>query len=143
MKIYTIAEEVYRELRQPSNISVASVAYWMQCNLGLLNTQIGTEYILDSSGEASPEIGDTEAAVFKYLYQIEYYSKKLRSNLGSSAYIPVTQISSEGVRMRKVTKTEIARTIANVRKELENELTALTRAYLKDKAKIAVISIYP
>lgn len=143
MKIFDIAGEVFNDLGRPSSISVASIAYWMKSNIGLLNIQISSDYTLDDSGEADPEIGKKEAAIFKCLYKVNYFSRKIRSNLGAAAYIPVTQISSEGVRMKKIDKTDIAKTIAEIRKDAANELDTLTTEYNKRNAKIAAISIYP
>jgi hypothetical protein len=44
MKIVDIADEIYRELSEPSTISIPSIAFWIRSNVGELNNRINTTF---------------------------------------------------------------------------------------------------
>ena len=49
MKVVDLADEIYRELGSPSDISIAPIAFWCRTNIGALNNSIMSEYVVDSS----------------------------------------------------------------------------------------------
>ena len=44
VKIVSIADEAYRELASPSDLSIAAISFWLRTNLGQLNNLIDTSY---------------------------------------------------------------------------------------------------
>ena len=53
MKIVDIADEIYRELGEPSTISIPAIAFWIRSNVGELNNRINTTFkIVDYGAEA-------------------------------------------------------------------------------------------
>jgi len=53
MKIVDIADELYRELGQPSSISIPAISFWIRSNVGELNNRINTTFkIVDYGSEA-------------------------------------------------------------------------------------------
>lgn len=53
MKIVDIADEIYRELGEPSSISIPAISFWIRSNVGELNNRINTTFkILDYGTEA-------------------------------------------------------------------------------------------
>lgn len=44
MKIVDIADEIYRELSEPSTISIPSISFWIRSNVGELNNRINTTF---------------------------------------------------------------------------------------------------
>ena len=42
MKVVDIADELFREVGEPSTYSIASIAYWVRANVGRLNSHINT-----------------------------------------------------------------------------------------------------
>ena len=53
MKIVDIADEIYRELSEPSTISIPSIAFWIRSNVGELNNRINTTFkIVDYGADA-------------------------------------------------------------------------------------------
>ena len=53
MKIVDIADELYRELGQPSRISIPAISFWIRSNVGELNNRINTTFkIVDYGSEA-------------------------------------------------------------------------------------------
>ena len=53
MKIVDIADELYRELGEPSSISIPAISFWIRSNVGELNNRINTTFkIVDYGAEA-------------------------------------------------------------------------------------------
>lgn len=53
MKIVDIADEIYRELGEPSTISIPAISFWIRSNVGELNNRINTTFkIVDYGSEA-------------------------------------------------------------------------------------------
>ena len=53
MKIVDIADEIFRELGNPSTISLPAISFWIRSNVGELNNRINTTFkILDYGTEA-------------------------------------------------------------------------------------------
>ena len=44
MKIVDIADEIYRELGEPSSISIPAISFWIRSNVGELNNRINTSF---------------------------------------------------------------------------------------------------
>jgi hypothetical protein len=88
-KIVDIADEIYRELGAPPDISIPSVAFWLRTNLGKLNILINKRYTintLDLEVDAiSPETFTiTEKAILKKMYNISYYDRQIIKLIGRS-----------------------------------------------------------
>ena len=88
-KIVDIADEIYRELGEPSDVSIPSVAFWLRTNLGKLNILINKRYTintLDLEVDAiSPETFTiTEKSIFKKTYNIHYYDRQIIKLIGKS-----------------------------------------------------------
>ena len=103
-KIVDIADEIYRELGEPSDVSIPSVAFWLRTNLGKLNILINKRYTintLDLEVDAiSPETFTIiEKSIFKKMYNIHYYDRQIISLIGKSRNINLvnTDTSTSGV----------------------------------------------
>ena len=88
-KIVDIADEIYRELGEPTDISIASVAFWLRTNLGKLNILINKTYSINSTDlevdAISPETFTiTEKSIFKKMYNITYYDRQIIKLIGKS-----------------------------------------------------------
>jgi hypothetical protein len=88
-KIIDIADELHRELGEPDDISIPSIAFWLRSNLGKLNIHLNKKYFintLDLEVDAiSPETFTiTEKTIFKKLYNIHYYDRQIIKLIGKS-----------------------------------------------------------
>ena len=53
MKIVDIADEIFRELGEPSTISIPAISFWIRSNVGELNNRINTTFkIVDYGADA-------------------------------------------------------------------------------------------
>ena len=109
MKVVDIADELHRELGDPSSLSIPAIAYWLRTNIGALNSHIKTSYGVnettfeieqkqtDSAGlEETVEIGEQERAILKKMYMVHFYEIKLRENITNLATDTVISVSDDG-----------------------------------------------
>jgi hypothetical protein len=141
-KIVDVADEIYRELGEPSDLSIASIAFWLRTNIGDLNILINKKYyitedtleigILEDSGD---EFKDIEKSIFKMIYSIHYYERLFRNALGAASTDSTIEIDQNGFRAKRVNKNELAKTYSDLRKQIVSELDILTRNYNLNEAK--------
>jgi hypothetical protein len=135
-KIVDIADEIYRELGEPSDLSYASIAFWLRTNIGDLNILINKKFyitedtleigILEGSGDV---FGNIEKSIFKMIYSVHYYERLFRNALGAASTDSVLEINQNGFMARKINKNELAKTYAQLRKQISDELETLTKNY--------------
>jgi hypothetical protein len=135
-KIVDISDEIYRELGEPSDLSLASIAFWLRTNIGDLNILINKKFyiiedtleigIVEDSGDAFTDI---EKSIFKMIYSIHYYERLFRNALGAASTDSTIEIDQNGFRAKRVNKNELAKTYSDLRKQIVSELDILTRNY--------------
>ena len=132
-KIVDISDEVYRELGEPDDISIASVAFWLRTNVGSLNVLLNKDYSINQSTfeieSSENNFTINEKSIFKKLYIIHYYDRQLRKTLVSVSLDSVVSISDEGSSVTKVNKNELSKTFAGIKKQEMAELRELINQY--------------
>lgn len=88
-KIVDIADEIYRELGEPDDISIPSIAFWIRTNIGKLNIILNKNYSINTTNlEIDAIEGEpftiNEKAIFKKLYKIHYYDRQIVKLIGKS-----------------------------------------------------------
>jgi hypothetical protein len=141
-KIIDIADEIYRELGEPSDLSHSSIAFWLRTNIGDLNILINKKFYIDedtleiSIPENSGDVFDTvEKSIFKMIYSIHYYERLFRNALGAASVDGTIETDENGFRTKSVNKNELAKTYATLRKQINEELMILTKNYNINEAK--------
>ena len=129
-KIVSIADEVYRELGDPSDLSIATISFWLRTNLGQLNNMLNLDKVIDETTlELEEELTVDQAVIFKKLYFIHYYDLKILSTLGAASNDSVIEVASDGARVRKINKNELSKSWMSARKAERDELDKLINAY--------------
>ena len=77
MKIVDIADQIFRDLDTPSDLSIPAVAFWLRNNVGSLNNHISTDFAIKAeTGEllnSKDEEIDAEAtAILKKMYMVHH-----------------------------------------------------------------------
>ena len=68
-KIVDIADEIHRELGNPTDLSIPPISYWLTTNLGQLNNLLNLTLTLDEDNlELSTDLDDQQKVIFKKLY---------------------------------------------------------------------------
>lgn len=132
--ILQIADEIYFELGNPDDTSIAAVSYWLRSNIGGLNSKLSTGYEIQTTSpfNVTPEIGENEKIIFKKLYMIYYYTKFINANLGASAFSVVLEYQSDGDSIKRINRNEVAKTYLQLRKQLVDELKVDLKDYKID-----------
>ena len=141
-KIVDISDEIYRELGEPSDLSLASIAFWLRTNIGDLNILINKKfYIVENTLEVGVEensgdsFGNIEKSIFKMLFSIHYYERLFRNALGAASVDSVVSVTDDGSTVVKINKNELAKNYSQLRRQINEELLALTKNYNMNEAK--------
>lgn len=134
MKVVDIADEIYRELDKPSDLSIPPITFWVRTNLGTLNNLINTTFSVDETtleikDDDSNEITQQEGAILKKIYLAHHYDVKIRSSLGAASVDQVVELASDGSRIKKINKTEQGKTYQSVRSQVVEELKFMIAGY--------------
>lgn len=134
MKLTDLADNIFRNLGEPEEISIPNIAFWLVGRIGELNTLINTTIVYDENlEEFNPELTDEQAAIFGLMYSISYFTRFVRSSLGASAY-DWSEISEGDTMIRRVSRNEVAKTYQQLRNQLQNELNDLVFFYKQNRA---------
>ena len=138
MKVVDIADEIYRELGQPSSLSIPPISFWVRTNLGGLNNLLNTAFAVEEGAnleikdEGGAEITQQEVSIMKLQYLMHYYDGLIRGSLGAASTDAVVELSSDGSRIKKVNKNEQSKVYYTVRTHVFEELRMMIGGY-KDK----------
>lgn len=128
MNIVSLADICYRELDSPDDTSIPNIVFFLTANLSQLNTLIGSSYSLDDNQEPTPELGDSESVILKYIYLIHYYNRIIRSNLQAGAY-DVMELQEGDTTIRQASRNELAKSYNQLKMALEDRLHRLISSY--------------
>lgn len=81
--ITEVAEEIHKELDDPTVPTVGQIFYWLSFNAGKLNNKISTFYVLDGD-DYSPQLETDEKDILKAMYFNHYYNDLSRKALVGS-----------------------------------------------------------
>jgi len=135
MKLVDIVDALYRELENPTDISIAAIHFWMESNLGNLNIAVNTDYSFNTSTRQINDNGGNEIsnlediAIYKQLYKVHRAKVLVRRHLGAASTESIIQIDSDGSSIRKVNKTTLAAEYRQLLKNEEDTLDNLVKNY--------------
>ena len=142
MKVVDIANEIFIELGEPSSLSIPAITFWVRSNVGKLNNAINTEFSVKEStleikrkiNDIETNIGIDEASILKKMYFVYYYDTQIRANVRGLETDAVVEVSSDGMRVRKTSKTEIIRYLTSLKRLELDELNKMINYYKIHKA---------
>jgi hypothetical protein len=128
--VASIAQEIYEEMGEPSDFSIASIAAWVRRNIGGLGNLLNNEYAINNTTlEISPNLSDAEKYIFKKMYSIYFFDLKIKST-GSLAVNDYISIKDDIANVQKINKNEVLKNFYNIRKQEYDELQSLVSDYL-------------
>ena len=139
MKIVDIADEIFRELGEPDDLTIPAITYWVRSNVGALNNYLNKTFevkedTLELIDSYKHEIGPNESVVFKKMYSVHYYDVKIRRNLGVVEKETIIAVSDEGTSVTKINKNQVTLALTSLKRAEETELHQLITAYKTDKS---------
>ena len=69
------------------------------------------------------------------MYMLHYYDQQIRSNISSAGTDAVIEVASDGMKVRKINKTELAKHLGEIKKQEQEELNRLINYYKTNKSK--------
>lgn len=139
MKIVDIADEIFQDLEEPTNLSIPKIAYWLRYNIGKLNVLLDLEVVVDETTmEFSPELSEDERDIFSELYIIKYYDDLARKSLGANAYDAIEWLSLteiDGTKITRINKNEVAKTYQQLKRDHMTDLNELVAKYRINRAR--------
>lgn len=143
MKVVDIAEETFRELGEPSTISVPAIATWLRNNIGGLNNAINTEFEINASSleierkvdSNMVDITEYETFIFKKMYVVHYYELLVRQSAGAASTDTVVEVSQDGMRVRKANKLNVLKELTATKKQEVEDLFRAINFYKTNKAQ--------
>lgn len=130
MTITDISLDLWRELGEPTDISVAFIIGYFRSNIGVLNNLLTKIFVINATTlEIDPELTDDELVIFKKVFEIYYFIKVIRTNLGASAFTAILEVQNDGAVTRLVNRNEVAKTYITLKKDAMQELKDLLNAY--------------
>jgi len=120
--VTSIAQEIYEEMGEPDDFSIAAIAAWVRRNIGALNNSLNASFSIDSTTlEISPNLTDTEKYIFKKMYSIYFFDVKIKST-GSLAINDYVSIKDDIGSVQKLNKNEVLKNFCNIRQQEYKEL---------------------
>lgn len=125
----SIAQEIYEEMGEPSDFSIAAIAAWVRRNIGGLANMLNTEFSIDNTTlEINPNLTDTQKYIFKKMYSIYFFDLKIKST-GSLAVNDYTSIKDDFGSVQKLNKNEVLKNFYQIRQQEYKELQDLVNKY--------------
>ena len=108
--VTSIAQEIYEEMGEPDDFSIAAIAAWVRRNIGGLGNMLNNSYEINSSTlEISPNLSDIEKYIFKKMYT------SIKDDFGS---------------VQKLNTNEILKGFYQIRQQEYKELKDLSTKYV-------------
>lgn len=127
--VTSIAQEIYEEMGEPSDFSIAAIAAWVRRNIGGLGNLLNVEFIIDNSTlEINPNLNDIQKYIFKKMYSIYFFDLKIKS-VASLAITDFTSIKDDFGSVQKLNSNEVLRNFYQIRKQENEELKSLVDTY--------------
>lgn len=128
MNVTSIADEIFRELDEPSDCSIPKIAFWLQTNVGKLNLKLGSSVTVEN-GVLSEDLALDAQSIFKSLFKIDYLKRQINRNLGAAAYSSVSEVKEGNRTVKRTNKNDVAKTYLAAKESEEKELNRLVAAY--------------
>lgn len=127
--VTSIAQEIYEEMGEPSDFSIAAIAAWVRRNIGGLGNMLNTEFAIDSGTlEITPNLTDIQKYIFKKMYSIYFFDIKIKST-GSLAINDYITVKDDIANVQKLNKNEVLKNFYSIRKQEYDELKQLIYQY--------------
>ena len=135
MKVVNIADQIFKELDEPSDLSVPAIAYWVRNKVGELNDLIFTTFKIDETtleivDENGTEIKENAAAILKKMYSVHRLNSKIRQRITALESNSVIEVTDDGATVRMVNKNEVIKALATLKKQEADELYKLVTGFV-------------
>lgn len=139
MCITNLADQIYKELGEPSDVSVPAIAFWLQRNIYKLNNELLTSYFIDDNLIITPDLDGGAAAILSLMYQKSYAMLQYNRNLGASGYSSIQEFKEGNRTVRRFNKTELAKLFLQQSRDIQNDINRMVLGYNLNRTEIQQI----
>lgn len=134
MKVVDVADEIYRELGLPTDLSMSAIAFWVRTNIGELNNLLFTTYAINSTSlelidGCDEEVTAEAVAILKKMYSIHYYDLQIKKNIVALSTDTILEVQDQGSKVKKINKNEVNKNLGILRKQEIEVMKNLVTAY--------------
>ncbi len=140
MKLVDVADEIFRELGEPDDITIPTVSFWLTSNVGSFSGLLNTDIIIVNS-EFSPELTNEQKDIYKNVYTIYYWTRQVNKNLGAAAYDSFSQIKEGDRTVIRTNKNEIAKSFTTLMRAAKDDLDKKLLLYRQRIQNTDVVSM--
>lgn len=125
-----MAQELYFELGQPTDLSVPAISYWLRNNIGILNNKLNKDIVInDTTLELDPNLGEAEKSIYKKIYECYFFDLKIKQTLNSINNDSLLEVTDGGGTVRRINRNETSKIYLDAKKTALNELTMMISDY--------------
>jgi len=136
-----IADEILQELGSPSDISLSVIAYWLRNNVGKLNNLLNCEFeVSETTLELTTSLDIQQKDIFKKMYMVYYYQRKISSNSTAMGYDSIIQLDRNGNKVRFANANEVSKLYRDLKRDEESGLKSLINDYKRNRTKPIQVS---
>ena len=138
MNTTDIAQQIYDELGDENDYSIAFITQWLKDNLGQFNNKTGNCINVNDTNELDTELTVDETIIFKQMFVLWWMNKQLRNVLfgitGSNRANALIQIKDGDSEMRFVNRSTVATNWRNLIKDNQEALDEMIFQYRRNRA---------
>lgn len=131
--IVQVADDLFSDLDDPSDVTISSIAAYLKANIGDLNILTNESYVVHDDQSVTPPLSQNVAGVLKAIYLIRYYNKKILGVTGAAGYSPVKRVSSDGFVVEYSDSVSLSKFWLDMKRAAQIQLNDLVNAYKIDK----------
>lgn len=114
-----------------ANTNTVAIERWVRDNIGRLNVALYGNFALSGAGDAqlitgeSPSWDSRVGDIYEKMHELTYYKHQIMATLPAGTSNHVTEVNSDGGRIKMANPIEIAKQYRSLQKETEEELAVL------------------
>lgn len=128
-KIVDIAAQIHEEIGEPTDISITSISFWLQTNVGALNVALNSNFSLDENTLEIGGLGEEEAAILKKMYECYFYGKRAKETMYAAGVDEVISVTSDGASVKKLNKGTLSKVYFDAQKQCKGDLDIMIKRY--------------
>lgn len=134
--LVALAQQIWNDLAQPADQPVSYIQSKLisPSYIGLLTT-LSSDCITIVDAQPSPELTDAQQAIYRLMYERDYYVTKLNQTLaGLAPGNGAIEISEGDSRVKFINPVEMAKVYKDLLRQLNEQLNLVVATYRIDKS---------
>lgn len=137
-----LSTQIWEELGSPTSPAASYILSWLssKAGVGKLNNITNNCFSI-VSGNLSPEPKSEELAIYKELYKISYYDRKVAEATNSALSDSWLELKDDVSSIKRHNKNEVAKTIISLRKDAYDNLKDMIFSYQQNNSAAGFVNM--